>query len=77
MGKDMKEETGIGIFIKMNTETGLVKCIEKMIERIVEKKLMKETEDTSLGIDISQVMIDWKNVNRSHGRSPSSSMWKN
>ena len=49
----MKEETGLGIFIKMNTETGLVKHIEKMIERIVEKKLMKETEDINLGIDIS------------------------
>ena len=54
----MKEETGLGIFIKMNTETGLVKCIEKMIERIVEKKLMKETKDINLGTDISQVMID-------------------
>ena len=42
IGIDMKEETGLGIFIKMNTETGLVNCIEKMIERIVEKKLMKE-----------------------------------
>ena len=31
-----------------------------MIERIVEKKLMKETEDINLGIDISQVMIDGK-----------------
>ena len=58
----MKEETGLGIFIKMNTETGLVNCIEKMIERIVEKKLMKETEDINLGIDISQVMIDGKTL---------------
>ena len=41
----MKEETGLELYIKMNTETGLVKCIEKMIERIVEKKLMKETKD--------------------------------
>ena len=60
IGIDMKEETGLGIFIKMNTETGLVKHIEKMIERIVEKKLMKETEDINLEIDISQVMIDGK-----------------
>ena len=58
----MKEETGLGIFIKMNTETGLVKRIEKMIERIVEKKLMKETKDINLGIDISQVMIDGKTL---------------
>ena len=58
----MKEETGLGIFIKMNTETGLVKCIEKMIARIVEKKLMKETKDINLGIDISQVMIDGKTL---------------
>ena len=57
---DMKEVTGLGIFIKMNTETGLVKCREKMIERIVEKKLMKETKDINRGIDISQVMIDGK-----------------
>ena len=33
-----------------------------MIERIVEKKLMKETEDINLGIDISQVMIDGKTL---------------
>ena len=58
----MIEETGLGIFIKMNTETGLVNCIDKMIERIVEKKLMKETEDINLGIDISQVMIDGKTL---------------
>ena len=58
----MKEETGLGIFIKMNTETGLVKCLEKMIERIVEKKLMKETEDINLGINISQIMIDGKTL---------------
>ena len=69
----MKEETSLGIFIKMNTEIDLVKCIEKMIERIVEKKLMKETEDINLGIDISQVMIDGENANHSHSRSPSSS----
>ena len=56
----MKEETGQGLYIKMNTETGLVKCIEKMIERIVEEKLMKEIEDIKLGIDISEVMIDDK-----------------
>ena len=56
----MKEKTGLGIFIKINTETGLVNCTEEMIERIVEKKLMKETEDISLGIDISQVIIDGK-----------------
>ena len=56
----MKEETSLGIFIKMNTEIGLVKCIEKMIERIVEKKLLEETEDINLRIDISQVMIDGK-----------------
>ena len=37
-----------------------MKYIEKMIERIVEKKLIKETEDINLGIDISQVMIDGK-----------------
>ena len=37
------------------------------------KKLMKETEDINLGIDISQVMIDGKTFNRSHSRSPSSS----
>ena len=42
IGIDMKEETGLGIFIKMNTETGLVKYIEKMIERIVEKNLWKK-----------------------------------
>ena len=58
----MKEETGLVISIKMNTETDLVKCIEKMIERIVEKKLMKETEYINLGIDIFQVMIDGKTL---------------
>ena len=58
----MKEETGLGIFIKVNTETGLVNCTEEMIERIVEKKLMKETEDINRGIDISQVMIDGKTL---------------
>ena len=58
IGIDMKEVTGLEIFIKMNTEIDLVKCIEKMIERIVENKLMKETEDINLRIDISQVMID-------------------
>ena len=42
----------------MNTETGLVTFIEKMIERIVEKKHIKEIEDIKLGIDIFQVMID-------------------
>ena len=46
----------------MKEETGLVKCIEKMIERIVEKKLMKETKDINLRIDISQVMIDGKTL---------------
>ena len=60
IGIDMKEVTGLEIFIKMNTEIGLVKHIEKMIERIVEKKLMKETKDINLRIDISQVIIDGK-----------------
>ena len=40
IGIDMKEVTGLEIFIKMNTEIDLVKCIEKMMERIVEKKLI-------------------------------------
>ena len=60
IGIDMKDVTGLEIFMKMNTEIDLVKCIEKMIESIVEKKLMKETGDINPGIDISQVMIDEK-----------------
>ena len=36
----MKEVTGLELFIKMYTELDLVKCIEKMIERIMEKKLI-------------------------------------
>ena len=60
IGIDMKEVTGLEIFIKMNTEIDLVKCIEKMIERIVEKNFLKESKDINQRIDISQVIVDGK-----------------
>ena len=72
----MKEEIGLEIFIKMNTETGLVKCIEKMIERIVEKKLMKENRRHKSKDRYFSGHDRWENINHSHSRSPSSSKLK-
>ena len=73
IGIDMKEETGQGIFIKMNIETGLLKCIEKMEERIAEKKLIKRNQRHKSRDRYFSGHDRWENVNCSHSRSPSSS----
>ena len=74
IGIDMKEVTGLEIFIKMYTEIDLVKCIEKMTERIVEKKPYIRNQRHESKDRYFSGHDRWENVNCSHSRSPSSSI---